>query len=406
VAVSPNGRYLAAGDSAGTVHLWDLRQVADSRHAPPGKPLPLRLVRQWRGHEGRVYSMLFDSDGDRLITAGSDGAVKSWSIANTAASYLITSDLRSLGHLDFASATRLVALDEDNGVVSWDLTAEAIHQQFTPLPYSADYLRAASKSSVLALFKPPGELTLQSLTTGEELGRCDVGDYVDLRNLCLSPDGKLVAALIAAPHRQLRVFDTTTGAHRATLDLGDGTIGQFAFAPDGRQSALNLDSDLLLWSLDGAPPRRISRIHEPSVRHLAYSSSGTLLASAGSDRLVHLWDPRSGEKVATLAGHRDTVESLVFSPDGRSLVTASFDGTLKVWHTASGEELFDLHHLPGGFRELTLSPDGRWLAARTNHTSQVLLFDLGELPIPPMPVSGSSPLPTYLRVKVARDGFQ
>ena len=64
---------------------------------------------------------------------------------------------------------------------------------------------------------------------------------------------------------------------------------------------------------------------------MAFSPGGRLLASAGSDNTVRLWEADSGAAVRALTGHRDLVRSVAFNPDGRLLATASQDGTAQLW---------------------------------------------------------------------------
>jgi len=64
---------------------------------------------------------------------------------------------------------------------------------------------------------------------------------------------------------------------------------------------------------------------------LAFSPKGDIVASGTVDRVVKLWDIRSGECVGTLQGHTYPVLSLAFSPDGDQLVSGSGDTTLIVW---------------------------------------------------------------------------
>jgi WD40 repeat protein len=53
-----------------------------------------------------------------------------------------------------------------------------------------------------------------------------------------------------------------------------------------------------------------------SIRSLAFSIDGHLLASGGDDPLVQPWDPQSGTKVQRLSGQGGAVHSLAWNPDG------------------------------------------------------------------------------------------
>jgi hypothetical protein len=67
VAVSADGRQIAAGDANGSVHLWD---------SATGKE-----VRQVRGHEGPVAFLAFTPDGKTLVSGGGDSTVLLWDLA-------------------------------------------------------------------------------------------------------------------------------------------------------------------------------------------------------------------------------------------------------------------------------------------------------------------------------------
>jgi hypothetical protein len=70
----------------------------------------------------------------------------------------------------------------------------------------------------------------------------------------------------------------------------------------------------------------------------------TLVATAGADHTVRLWNPRTGEQVEILNGHRDRVNTLcvVTCDDNAQLASGSDDGTVRLWNLRTGQEVREL----------------------------------------------------------------
>jgi eukaryotic-like serine/threonine-protein kinase len=112
------------------------------------------------------------------------------------------------------------------------------------------------------------------------------------------------------------------------------------------------------------------------VLGVAFSPDGELLASAGGDGTIKVWNSRTGELVRDLpAAHSDSVASVTFDPDGLYLASVGADKWVKVWDLATWKEEFrrpcNTVRKFGNACTVAFSPNGRRLAAGRDGTVMV-----------------------------------
>ena len=144
-------------------------------------------------------------------------------------------------------------------------------------------------------------------------------------------------------------------------------INSVVFSPDG-ETLISGSSDRLInfWRVaDGALTQTLNtnatKVHESSIEWLAINGDASRLASCNY-KMVKLWRLPAGTE-QQLTGHTDWVVGVAFSPSGTYLASASFDGTVKIWRGSDGSFVKTLNPASGEMRSVSFSPDGQYLAS-------------------------------------------
>ena len=160
-----------------------------------------------------------------------------------------------------------------------------------------------------------------------------------------------------------------TDATRSARPLG--TLGRhtagvrcLAFGPsEGLLASAGDDPGIHLWQVPEVRSMQIIPTGPHPVASLAISPDGQLLVSAGaSARFLSLWEPASGRRVRRLTAHAAGVFGVAFSPDGAWLASGGSDQTVRLWALPSGESRTLVGHT-GTVRSVAFSSDGAWLAS-------------------------------------------
>lgn len=160
------------------------------------------------------------------------------------------------------------------------------------------------------------------------------------------------------------------------LDGHGHDVTAVAYAPTGGMIAsAGKDKTILLWDVaSGAIVKKLTG-HGHFITALAFTPDGKRLASASLDKTVKIWDVSTGEIIADCLGHDYSVTAVAFSPDGQQLASASLDKTIRLWESATGTPIDILHGHTGGVNAVAYRYDGKQLASAGADKS-IRLWDL------------------------------
>ena len=330
LAFSPDGQTLAAGQDTG-VALWSVVEPVAQHVLPetgdtprglafgPGDvlaiasaeanqaPSPLRLwggpgkcpvsLREW--DRVRPSSIGFDARG-RLIATEPD-AIRWFQPPAPEPVARIMLQPPGFARLAARSADgRFLVVVRPNGYALWsEARPDALEPIATPEPIQGYFPRmpvvaVAPDGSKLYFLGRRGEsLNTQPLSAeaGPTVRVPDPVAVSQATSLAISPDGRTLA--VAERSGAIRLIDAERGKLRATLPpTADdaGPADSLVFSPDGRTLAAGGRDQVRLWAIDGQP-RPLVRLPSPrgSVRHLAFDSEGSRLATA-EEKTVRVWD--------------------------------------------------------------------------------------------------------------------
>jgi WD40 repeat protein/transcriptional regulator with XRE-family HTH domain len=317
VALSPDGKLLAAGIATSEIRLW---QVPSS--------VPLLT---FQGHSDWVRSVAFSPNGKFLVSGSEDRTLRLWEVDTGRCIRTLQGHISWVYSVAFSPDGKLVASGSDDQTVRlWEVDS----------------------GNCLEILK---------------------GHSSGVYSVAFSPDGRLLAS--GSDDQTVRLWEVGTENCLTILRGHSDKVWSVAFSPDGRLLASgSYDQTVRLWEVDVRTCLKILRGHSDKVWSVAFSPDGRLLASGSHDQTVRLWEVDSGTCLKILKGHSSWIYSMAFSPDGGLLVSGSDDQTMRLWDVSVGECLNTLQGYSNEIWSITFSPDGKLLASGSDdHT--VCLWD-------------------------------
>ena len=112
-----------------------------------------------------------------------------------------------------------------------------------------------------------------------------------------------------------------------------------------------------------------------TIYYVEFSPRGDLLAAAGKDGTVLIWDTANWQLVRKIAAARTEVNAAAFSPDGTTIATVDDDGRLKLWEIATGQCQLEQAAHTGEAVIARFTPDGKSIVTGGRNDGLVKFWD-------------------------------
>jgi WD40 repeat protein/dimeric dUTPase (all-alpha-NTP-PPase superfamily) len=316
-----------------------------------------RIVINPMGHTGKVHSLTFTPDGQRLISVSEDKSIRVWNVAN---GEMVTKYESQIGDgyegMFYASALSpngkylavggyKVDTEQENYIIVIDLekniqvgTAVGHTDVITSLSFSGSglFLASGSEDKTVRIWKMDALPDLRSVAT------LPVGSSV--LSLAFNPRTQELA--VAGESRDVLVYpmhglnEGETAFQPKTLKRHKSMLNKVVYSPEGSYLAsCTWENELIVWNKDGSVAREFSKLKN-MVNALAFSADGRILVALDGAGNGMSYAIPAGTKFSDFTAHDNAVFSAAFSPSlTGNYLAASAGGSsneIYIWNPVNG----------------------------------------------------------------------
>ncbi len=434
---SPCGKFLAAGSSAGKIHVWDVEsenlEETYTKHedaqmhphylpeggliAAAASPSQSKIDIWYLEKDEKIDTfeqqdkgnfVRFSESGTHLAYIDS-GEIKIWTKGRSTdqAFPTIQGPTLSVGSLVFAPDEKtLVVTYWSRTTFLWDISNQRVRNLTAAeeLPNRTRSVYSTVSGKILAISRDENSLKVREFENNKLIAEIPIPE-TELSSKtgteALTPTGHRLAAV--GRDRNIYVWEYTPPANDknkrgnwekcAVLTGHSGHVAALAFNPDGKRLAsISIDRTALLWDVDAGeqiaemdlprPPSQGKRRGRYTDVGVAFSPLGDIIAGGHQGDIV-LWDATDGKTLMTLPQPQESQRPIMlcFSPCGTYLASGAWwqSGLQKVpirlWKVATSENIATFWGHTTDVQCFAFSQDGTLLISG-GYDGVIYLWDL------------------------------
>lgn len=346
--ISPDQQQLVSAGSDSTVRLW---RVEDGEQIRAIDNLPFDKDDKPIG----IKSVAFSPDGEFIAAADDEGLLRLWNVAAGTEISGLEAHTDAIRSLVFSpEGDLLVTASEDASAQIWDVTTMSPITRLLGYTDTIESVAFSTDGSLVLTAGKPDRVSLWDVATGNEI-QAFVGHTDTVRVAVFGVDDRTI--LSGGDDDAARLWDTQTGEELALFSTESTPVRAAAVSPAEPIIAIGTrDGTILLWDLETEINFFTILGHQDSIRSLEFSLDGKSLLSAGEDNTARLWEVETGREIQLLVGHAETINKEIFGAKvnhatfgqrDKMIATAGQDGIVKLWETGArtGRRSFAAHGL-------------------------------------------------------------
>ena len=340
---SPDGKFIATGDSGNNINLWDIQKGVKLKTLG-GNSKDVQYV-TFSKSDGKIFTLsrgIDKNSWDQLFVWDISGKLIGWD-----------NDWELLADKKFLRKKKI----KDNVSILWlyDVMSDKKIEKVNPpdfLLYSQPVAVSPSPNKVVYA-ESSGIMKVIDIETLEQLSLPQMESSPN--SIIFSSDGKYV---ITGDDSFTYLFNTHTG--ELIKKFEDNVLRKLLTCSNNDNHIISAgfgERIVKLWNLkNGQLVKKFD--HNDGITAIALSSDNKFLASAGFYlKTIKIWDIETGSLILNLTDHTDIINSISFSDNNKYLITASNDGTTRLWDISSGKEIAQFISFTDG-EWIVITPEG------------------------------------------------
>jgi guanine nucleotide-binding protein G(I)/G(S)/G(T) subunit beta-1 len=308
--------------------------------------MEIKPRRTLKGHFGKIYSMHWSTDGNKLVSASQDGKLIIWNAFSNLktcaiplrSSWVMTCAYSESGH--FVACGGLDNVCSVYNVNDEDATAgDTNRKSYAELQQHEGYLsccRFLKNDNQIITSSGDTHCILWDVETKKPIRQFD-GHSSDAMSVSLPGDDDNTF-ISGSCDTTAKLWDVRAGQNaQLTFHGHESDINSVQFFPDGKCFATASD-DASCRLYDIRSFRQLNAYWNdkvsPGVTSVAFSKSGRYLICGYDETFASVWNtvqPYAEEELKKLSQHENRVSCLGVTQDGSALCTGSWDAILHVF---------------------------------------------------------------------------